>query len=304
MPFVQKKLFSDNKTLIIPFLCENLNLTKAEAGRLMDKRRVSCEGVTVEKKYTYIKGEVLVTVFEEGVCTNTPLFSHPDFSVYEKPSGILVHPQRISAEHTLLDDIKSRYGKVANIVHRIDRETSGLVLASHHKVSEKFFKLAFDEKQIDKSYFAYVKGRVEKRYEVNAPILKFRDLSSRFFPVSEEGRPSLTIIEPLRYDAALDISLVQAIPITGRTHQIRIHLWHIGHPIVGEPLYGNPIPFREAYLENRLNEKERLQQTGASRLMLHAQELRFRYDGSYHIVSKTKFDDATYLESVRKGIKS
>lgn len=72
MPFIQKKLFSNNKTLIIPFLCENLNLTKAEAGRLMDKKRVSCEGTTVEKKFTYIQGQVLVTVFEESVCTNTP----------------------------------------------------------------------------------------------------------------------------------------------------------------------------------------------------------------------------------------
>jgi 23S rRNA pseudouridine1911/1915/1917 synthase len=297
MPFVQKKLFSDKKTLIIPFLCENLNLTSAEAGRLMDKRRVVCEGVSVAKKFTYIKGEVLVTVFEESVCTNLPFFTHRDFSVYEKPSGILVHPQRISAEHTLLDDIKAHFGKAANIVHRIDRETSGLVLTAHHKTSEKFFKRAFDEKLIDKSYFAYVHGKVERRYEVDAPILKFRDLSSRFFPVSKEGRESLTIIEPLRYDAVLDISLVRAIPISGRTHQIRIHLWHIGFPIVGEPLYGNPIPFREAYLEGRLDDADRVRQCGALRLMLHAQTLEFRFDTRYKIVSKEGFDAPAYLQA-------
>ena len=300
MPFVQKKLFSNNKTLIIPFLCENLNLSAAEAGRLMDKRRVSCEGKTVEKKFTYIKGEVLVTLFEEGVCTNTPLFTHPDFAVYEKPSGILVHPQRISTEHTLIDDIKALFGKAGNIVHRIDRETSGLVLAARHKRSEKFFKLAFDNKQIDKSYFAYVKGRVDKKYEIDASILKFRDLATRFFPVSDEGRESLTIVTPVRYHEELDITLVKAVPITGRTHQIRIHLWHIGHPIVGEPLYGNPIPFREAYLENRLSEKERLEQTGAKRLMLHAQELKFRYDGEYHLVSKQAFDKKETLSEAMK----
>ena len=267
----------------------------------MDKRRVSCEGTTIAKKFTYIKGEVLVTVFEEGDATNAPLFTHRDFSVYEKPSGVLVHPQRISGEHTLLDDIKARFGKAANIVHRIDRETSGLVLAARHKESEKFFKRAFDEKAIDKSYFAYARGKVDKRYEIDAPILKFRDLSSRFFPVSDEGRASLTIIEPLRYDEALDISLVKAIPISGRTHQIRIHLWHIGHPIVGEPLYGNPIPFREAYLEGRLTEAERYQQTLAGRLMLHAQTLQFRFDGCYRIVSRVGFDDPSYLIREFKG---
>jgi 23S rRNA pseudouridine1911/1915/1917 synthase len=110
----------------------------------------------------------------------------------------------------------------------------------------------------------------------------------------------LTIVTPVRYDAALDISLVRAVPITGRTHQIRIHLWHIGYPIVGEPLYGNPIPFREAYLENRLSKKERMQQTGAKRLMLHAQELKFRYDGEYHLVSKLGFEKKETLSEAMK----
>lgn len=300
MPFVQKKLVSHNKTQIIPFLSENLNCSKAEAGRLIDKKRVACEGIVIEKKGAYVQGEVTLTLFEQTPAQNDPLFTHPEFAVYEKPSGLLVHPQRISLEHTLLDDIKSRFGKVANIVHRIDRETSGLVLAATNKKSEKFFKLAFDDKKIDKSYFAYVRGRVDKRHEIDAPILKFRDLSSRFFPVSDEGRESLTIVTPVRYDESLDITLVRAVPITGRTHQIRIHLWHIGHPIVGEPLYGNPIPFREAYLESRLSEKERMEQTGARRLMLHAQELKFRYDGEYHLVSKRGFDKKETLSEAMK----
>ncbi len=288
---------------IIPFLSENLNVEAAAARRLIDKKRVFCDGVVVAGKGASVKGEITVTLFEEQTARLTPLIAHRDFAIYEKPSGLLVHPQRISTEHTLLDDIKSRYGSEANIVHRIDRETSGLVLAATHKKSERFFKIAFDEKRIEKSYLAYVKGHVDKAYRIDAPILKFRDVSSRFFPISEEGRESLTLVEPLRYFPEQEITLVKAVPVTGRTHQIRIHLWHIGHPIVGEPLYGNPVPFREAYLENRLSDDERLAQAGAMRLMLHAQWLRFSYDGVYSIGSKIGFDHPETLWDAMKSVR-
>lgn len=298
MPFVQKKFFCAKKTKIIEFLCQTLNCSELEAKRLVDKSRVFQNNQQVTKKGELIEGEILITLFENEKAKNLPIFTHNEFAIYDKPSGILVHPQKISSEYTLLDDIKSTFGKTANITHRIDKETSGLVLVSKNKESEKFFKLAFEAKKIEKSYFAYAKGKIDKRYEINESILKFRDLSSRLDPLSEDGRKSLTIIEPIRYFENLNITLVKAIPITGRTHQIRIHLWSIGYPIIGEPLYGNTTEFRNDYIEKKLTEKERIKITGANRLLLHANELKFKFDSSYHIFSKSDFTTEEFLKVV------
>ncbi|MBN2823907.1 MAG: RNA pseudouridine synthase, partial [Campylobacterales bacterium] len=98
--------------------------------------------------------------------------------------------------------------------------------------------------------------------------------------ISEEGKRAQTHFVPLEYDTNLDATLVECFPYTGRTHQIRIHLFHVKHPILGDPLYGTTFEVSEAYLEERLSDEERQIETGAKRLLLHAHSLKFNFKGN------------------------
>ena len=289
MPFVRLDKKAHSKTKIIPFLCSAFNISIQDAKKSIDKGRVFCNQKRVEKKGEVVEGDITVTLFKHNRARNFPLFETKDFAVFDKPSGVMIHPPRIDKEHTLLDDIRSLYGRDANFTHRIDKETSGLVIAAKNKKSEAYFKQAFQNKNIQKTYLAYVKGKIDKETVVNAPIIKFRNLSTNLFPVQKSGRSAKTYIIPLFYSKELNATLIKAIPFTGRTHQIRIHLWHINHPIIGETLYGHPVDFRARYIEKRMSKEERFQKTGASRLMLHAYSLEFTYKNRFFITSKQLF---------------
>ncbi|HSR73974.1 MAG TPA: RNA pseudouridine synthase, partial [Sulfurovum sp.] len=94
---------------------------------------------------------------------------------------------------------------------------------------------------------------------------------------------------PLEYDETLDATLLACYPHTGRTHQIRVHLFHVKHPILGDPLYGTTFKTANEYLEEALSPEDRIRETGASRLMLHAQSLSFNFGPKFHIESKYDF---------------
>jgi 23S rRNA pseudouridine1911/1915/1917 synthase len=94
----------------------------------------------------------------------------------------------------------------------------------------------------------------------------------------------------LSYDEKLDASLLACYPHTGRTHQIRVHLFHVKHPILGDPIYGCSFEAANRYLEGELTGEERMRETGASRLMLHAQSLKFHYKSDFEIHSRIDFE--------------
>ncbi len=160
-------------------------------------------------------------------------------------------------------------------------ETSGLLLASRHKKAERYLKSLFEKKKIRKSYIAWVRGKIINSFSVEKSI-KIRDNytdNKHKVEISQKGKYAKTLFEPLKYDEVLNRTLIKCVPITGRTHQIRIHLFHIGHPIVGDPLYGTSFEFATKYLEDKLSFEERIYITGAKRLLLHAYSLEFNYDG-------------------------
>ena len=131
--------------------------------------------------------------------------------------------------------------------------------------------------KLKKSYLAYVKGKINTKLFIDAPIMKNREFDEIKLKVqiSGEGKSSQTIVEPLSYHDKLDITLVKAIPLTGRQHQIRVHMFHVKHPIIGDPIYGVDVQVADDYLNGRLSEEERVKLTGASRLMLHANTISF-----------------------------
>ncbi len=293
MPFVKESFFLEESMPGFVFLMRQFGLRQGEAQRVIDRGRLLVAHQPMTDKAARIEGEVQVVHFRPEPRGNEPIFTASNFLVFDKPSGTLVHPNKTQAPYTLLDEIRAHSGPQANAVHRIDEETSGLVLASRNKQAETYLKNAFEHKQIRKSYLAWVDGAIPEDFEVKAPIRINPDYSRtkhKVFIDHEGGKPSHTRFEVLEYDEHIDATLLRCLPLTGRTHQIRVHLFHVKHPILGDPIYGTTFDVTTDYLEDRLSPEARMHQTGASRLMLHAQTLEFHYGNDYFIESRFDFE--------------
>jgi len=303
MPFVKERFTVPERMPAFLFIMRAFNYTQGEAQRLICKGRLLIGGKSIYNPGAKIdRGEVEVVHFKALSKGRMPLFQNRDFMVFEKPSGILVHPNTMATPYSMLDEIRALCGDKANATHRIDMETSGLLLASKHKKAEHYLKSAFELKKIQKSYLAWVDGEVSEPFSVDMPIKINNDYSKckhKVF-VKADGKYARTDFKPLMYDKTLDATLVACYPLTGRTHQIRVHLFHVKHPILGDPIYGTAFHAANKYLEGMLSQEERLVQTGSTRLMLHAQTLKFTYKASYFIESKVDFTKMKELISPKE----
>ena len=293
MPFITKKLCAPVREKAFVFLIRELGLSQAESQRLLAKGRLTQNGIVMSNQAGFIEGDFDFLMFEPLSQGLTAMFVESDFAVYDKPSGVLVHPQSRKTPYSLSDEIKHEFGADANVAHRIDQETSGLVLASRNKKAETVLKLLFENRQITKRYLAMVHGHLENDLDIQEPLLRREDVDTlvrMVVKVHPDGKASRTFIKPLRYFPQYDMTLVEASPLTGRTHQIRVHLFHVKHPIVGDPIYGQEEIDIVRFLDKELNAQERLSKGGATRLLLHAHSLEFEYEKTrYHIVSQEDF---------------
>ena len=291
MPFVKEKFHVKHKMPAFLFIMRQFNFTQGQAQRVLSKGRLLINGESLFNTGQSIEGDVEVVYFKAASQGRRPLFSNKDFMIFEKPSGILVHPNTMSTPYSMLDEIRHISGDNANATHRIDMETSGLLLASKHKKAETHLKNSFEAKTIKKSYLAWVDGRLDEPFSVAEKIKINNDYSQTKHKVfiSDEGKASHTDFVPLQYYAQLDATLVACYPHTGRTHQIRVHLFHVKHPILGDPIYGTTFDTANRYLEDEISEGERFMETGARRLMLHAHTLSFTYGNRFFIESKSDF---------------
>ncbi len=292
MPFIKRKFYAPVKQKAFLFLIRELHYKQKEAQRLIAKGRLLVEGIPMTHTAGYVEGDFEFIYFEPVTKSLKPLFQTDDFVCFDKPSGLLIHPQSRHTPYSLLDEIRYQFGHDANITHRIDQETSGLVLAAKHKQSERDLKVMFQERQIQKYYLAFVHGKVTSVLHVNYPLLREKDdrASVRtIVTINERGKVSETVITPLHYYAEQDITLVEAKPLTGRQHQIRVHLFHVKHPIVGDPIYGQKDSDVLDFLNKKISQEERIEKSGASRLLLHAHKLEFTYGNDYTIISKYPF---------------
>jgi 23S rRNA pseudouridine1911/1915/1917 synthase len=192
-----------------------------------------------------------------------------------KPAGLLVLPDRY--DHGLLnlyDLLKETFGNIF-VVHRIDRETSGVVLFA--KTSEVHAQLntAFEQRQVQKKYRAIVIGTsLADSGSINLPILENERGVRRMKIDSKNGKEARTdyvVLEKFN-----GYTLVEARPHTGRTHQIRVHLSAIGLPILADPLYGNGLGFLLSTIKRNYREKEE-EQPLLGRTALHAFSLLFKH---------------------------
>lgn len=194
------------------------------------------------------------------------LFEDETLLIINKPSGIAVHGGS-GLSFGVIEALRALrpQAKFLELVHRIDRDTSGILLVAKKRSALRSLHEQLREKVVQKEYLALVRGQWQSHVKViKAPLLK-NELASgeRIVRVSEEGKPSETrfSIEE-RY---ADATLIKASPITGRTHQIRVHTQYAGHPIACDDKYGD----REF--------DQKIAQSGLNRLFLHAYAIRFRH---------------------------
>ena len=293
MPFVKKKMFAKEKQKAFYFLINELGYTQREAQRFISKGRVLVDGKKMLKTAGEVEGEFEFIYFEPITIGLVPAYVEEEFVLFDKPSGVLVHPQTKKTPYSLIDELKHQFGRDANIAHRIDQETSGLVLCARNKVSEREIKMMFQERDMRKKYLALVHGHLEKDLCVEAPLLRSKAESAivrMVVHVHETGKASKTDFKPLEYFPKLNMTLVECSPYTGRQHQIRVHLFHVKHPIVGDPVYGQSEEDMVKFLDKTLTPEERIEKSGATRLLLHANELEFNlYGKDYSVKSKVDF---------------
>jgi 23S rRNA pseudouridine1911/1915/1917 synthase len=294
MPYVRKKRQIYKEIIAYKFLIDEFGCTMREAQKWIDRKRVYQDGQIVKKKNTLLVGSIEIIVFEANFSGLMPIFETPYFAVFDKPSGLLIHPNKLSDEQSLNDDIKYLFGANANVTHRIDKETSGLVLVSKDKKTEISLKKSFENRDIYKEYLALVEGKIDReiliderlKVDVGTSLIRIKS------HIDSEGKISKTQVFPISYNVDKNTTLIKAIPLTGRTHQIRAHLFHMKHRIIGDPIYGVDESFTDRYLNKEIDLDERLHVSGANRLLLHANKLSFEFDGlRYNIQSKINFKE-------------
>jgi 23S rRNA pseudouridine1911/1915/1917 synthase len=195
----------------------------------------------------------------------------------DKPSGLPVHPSATYHKNTLTYLLRQRFGPNApQIAHRLDRETSGLLLCGRTHAAERDLKISFENRRVSKRYLAIVRGVMpEDAGRIELPMDQATEGLHILMEVTPEGEgyPSVT-----RYRVVArrdDATLVSLAPESGRQHQLRVHLSALGFPIIGDKLYGpeGSQPFLD-YIETGMTDELR-QRLGHDRQALHAYELEF-----------------------------
>lgn len=182
----------------------------------------------------------------------TVLDETEDYIVVDKPAPLQIHPKKPDGATTLYDGLRELLAfEIANggqvsIINRLDRETSGVVLVAKHAAAARRFGLAMQARQFHKTYLALVHGWPEwDEIVCEAPILRKGDIEpseiwvkQMVHPAGSECRTEFRLIERGE-KAGRRFALIEAQPISGRMHQIRVHLAHLGHAVVGDKIYGD-----------------------------------------------------------------
>ena len=242
------------------WLAANLeDMTRSAVQRLLEEGRVTCGGKTLAKNYKLTGTETLEVALSEPepvdvVPQDIPLdvvYEDEDVIVVNKPKGLVVHPAPGHPDGTLVNALLYHCGDSLSgiggelrpgIVHRIDRDTSGLIIAAKNDFAHQKLAAQLQDHTLARIYHCIVVGNLrEDAGTVDAPIGR-HPVDRKKMAVVANGRPAVTHWRML--ERFQGFSYVECRLETGRTHQIRVHMAHIGHPILGDTVYGNkkPVP--------------------------------------------------------------
>lgn len=225
------------------------------------------------------------------------IYEDEDLLVVDKPAHLIVNRSETTKDETLqdivekqikLEDDGSDFYKRSGIVHRLDKETSGLLIVAKNREAFENLQSQFKERVVKKNYVALVHGILSGTGEINVPVERL-PWNRKRFGVLAGGRPSVTKykkIGAIKIERE-DLTLLEVYPETGRTHQIRVHLKYLGHPIFADYIYGGRKVSR--------NDRKIL-----DRVFLHAEKISFRHPKSGELLSfESKLPEQ--LEAVLKG---
>jgi 23S rRNA pseudouridine1911/1915/1917 synthase len=223
-------------------------LTRSYAVKLIEDGKVTVNGEVVTKAgYKMREGDMVVVSHDEELFKQIPtielkiLYEDDDCVVIEKPVGLLTHSKgAFNPEATvatwLRGRLRSMEGERAGIVHRLDRATSGVMICAKTPEAHSWLQKQFAQRKTKKSYSAVIAGHLaEPEAVIDMPIER-NPKKPQTFRVGANGKSAITHYITVKVNDTL--SLMELKPETGRTHQLRVHMSHLGHPILGDELYG------------------------------------------------------------------
>ncbi len=276
------------------FLCENLSESRNFISKNIKNGNIKVNGNIVKSGYPLRNGDEIIvedlTVDTTVKAEDIPLeilYEDNDIIVVNKKSGMVVHPGNGNHEHTLVnalmghtDDLSDEGGSErSGIVHRIDKDTSGILLVTKTNEALRILSDDFKNKRVKRKYIALVYGVIENnKGRIVAPIGRSKTDRKKMCVTSENSKNAVTNFTVL--ERFKDATLVECILETGRTHQIRVHMEYIGHPIVNDPVYG------KRKLINNYGQ------------MLHAEYLGFNHPITHEFMEFYKEPEKEYQEIV------
>lgn len=228
------------------------------------------------------------------------IFENDQFIAINKPAGLLSIPDRLGQEISLKQLLKDRYGDIYTI-HRLDKDTSGIIVFAKDEDTHKQLSQLFEGRDVEKYYVGLVQGiPMNNNGSIDAAIMEHPGKTAKMI-THVKGKASLTdyeVLESFRLYSWLKFHIH-----TGRTHQIRVHMQHIGHSIVCDDVYGDPKPVFLSALKKKfkLSKATEEEKPLLSRLALHSQRLKFDLNGNSHeLEAEVPKDLRAALQQLRK----
>lgn len=238
------------------YIAENSDISRSFAERLVTDELVKVNGVSKPKKYKVKDGDyIYIEVPKEDVPELTPvkmdidiIYDCDEYAVIDKPFGVTAHPAPGHAEDTVVNamlaefEITDENDLRPGIVHRLDKDTSGLMIIAKNRKSREILAKVFADREIDKRYIAVCWGNPkEDHFIIDQPIGRHKRDRKKMC-VCEDGRHAKSEIRVLKRSSSVFLAEIRI--YTGRTHQIRVHMSNAGYPLAGDEVYGTKLSLK------------------------------------------------------------